>query len=84
LTDWLLIGANFAALERAYQTDLVPFTTQKRRDVLVLPGASVVFPNLFAFRTDLRIDYRYLCDSSTDPTQSFTDHVITTSIATRF
>jgi hypothetical protein len=59
-------------------------TGEKRRDTIFSPGASLTFPNLFAYQSDLRLEYRYLMDRSNDPTKSFNDHIVTASVIARF
>ena len=84
VTSWLVLGANISISERDYRTDIVATTGDKRRDIIYSPGATITFPNLFAFQTDLRIDYRYIWDDSNDPTKSFNDHVASVSVVSRF
>jgi hypothetical protein len=84
LTDWLVAGVNVAVSMRDYRNDVVATTFEKRRDWIVSPGATLTFPNLFAFQTDLRLDYRYLRDRSNDQTKSFNDHIVTASVIARF
>jgi hypothetical protein len=84
LTNWLALGVNIGASERDYRNDVVLATIEKRHDRITSTGASLTFPNLFAYQTDLRLDYRYLMDHSNDPTKSFNDHIITASVVARF
>jgi hypothetical protein len=84
LTSWLVLGLNVAVSERDYRNDIVVATLDKRRDTIVSPGASLTFPNLLAYQTDLRLEYRFLDDRSNDQTKSFTDHIITASVISRF
>jgi hypothetical protein len=56
----------------------------KRRDWIVSPGASVTFPNLFAYRNGLRLEYKYVRDDSNDPTKDFDDHIVTVSVVSLF
>jgi len=82
--EWLVIGANVTLIERAYRSDIVGSLTERRRDFFVIPGAAIVFPNLFAYRRDLRIEYKFQHDHSNDPTQSFNDHIVAATVAARF
>ena len=84
LFEWLLVGANVTLIERAYRGDIVGSLTERRRDFLVIPGAALVFPNLFAYHTDLRLEYKFQHDHSNDPTASFNDHIVAATVATRF
>jgi hypothetical protein len=84
VAPWLIVGGNIAVSERAYRSDVVATTTDKRHDTIVIPGASLIFPAAISRQVDLRLDYRYLWDSSNDPTKSFTDHIATASLIYRF
>jgi hypothetical protein len=84
ITSWLALGVNFTASKRDYRSDVVVTTLEKRSDTILSPGATVIFPSLFAYQTDLRFDYRYLTDQSNDPTKSFNDHIGTVSVVSRF
>lgn len=84
LTQWLIFGLNAAVSERDYRNDIAINTGEKRRDTILNTGASLIFANLFAYQTDLRFDYKYLLDHSTDVTKSFNDHIITASVVARF
>jgi hypothetical protein len=84
LTDWVAFGVNAAVSQRDYRNDIDIVSGDKRSDLIVSPGASLTFPNLFANQTGLRLDYRYIYDHSNDQTKSFTDHVVTASVIWRF
>jgi hypothetical protein len=84
LASWVVLGVNVSASRRDYRNDLVIPSSEKRRDSILSPGATLTFPDLFAYRTDLRLDYRYLMDRSNDPTKSFNDHIVTASVVARF
>jgi hypothetical protein len=83
VTNWLTLGAEFSALERRYR-DTVPVTGGKRHDTLIIPGVSLVFPHLFSYQADLRIDYHYDHDNSNDSTKDFDDHIVTAKVIYRF
>src|SRR5579885_731796 len=84
LTDRIVLGANFTAIDRRYRTDIVLQTGGKRVDTLTIPGGSLIFPHLFSYAADLRFDYRYIPDHSNDPSKSFNDHVVTGTLVYRF
>jgi hypothetical protein len=84
LTSWMALNLNIAASQRNYRNDIVVATGDQRRDTIFNPGAALIFPNLFAYQTDLRFEYRYLLDHSTDSTKSFTDHIVSASVVARF
>jgi hypothetical protein len=84
LTNWVTLGLNVAVSQRDYRNDVVVASLEKRRDTIVSPGASLTFPNLIASQTDLRLEYRFIDDHSNDQTKSFTDHLVTATIISRF
>jgi hypothetical protein len=84
VTEWMAFGVNVAISQRNYRTDIVVAPGEGREDTIFSPGASLTFPNLFAYQTDLRFDYRYLMDHSNDVTKRFNDHIVTASIISRF
>ena len=84
IAPWLTVGGNISVAERDYRTDVVATTGAKREDVLVSPGATLLFPNLFPYQTDLRLDYKYLSDRSNDPSKEFTDHLVSATVVSRF
>ena len=84
VTPWLTVGANVALARRNFRTDLVPGGTDHREDTIWSPGATLVFPNLIANQSDLRLDYKYVDTRSSDSSKSFTDHVASATVVTRF
>ena len=56
----------------------------KRADTLLVPGASLLFPHVLSYQTDIRFDYRYIHDNLNNSTKSFTDHVVTGTLIYRF
>lgn len=84
LAPWLIVGANLAVSHRDYRNDFVGTSTTKRDDTTWSPGATMLFPNLFAALTDLRFDYRYIANHSNDPTKEFEDHIVSATVVKRF
>jgi hypothetical protein len=84
VSKWLIVGANVSVSERRYRNDLASYNGDKRRDVIVSPGASATIPNLFGFRRDLRFEYRYIRDNSNDQSKDFDDHLVTISAVSQF
>jgi hypothetical protein len=84
LTDRVVFSANLSYIDRRFRTDTVPLTGSKRNDELWIPGASFIFPRIFSFQTDFRIDYRYISAHSNDSTKSFSDSVFTGTLLYRF
>ena len=83
ITDRLIVGANVSYSRRAYRDDLTP-EGAKRADDLFVPGATLLFPHVLSYQTDIRLDYKYLWNNSNDPTKSFTDHLIIATLIFRF
>ncbi len=84
VTSWLVLGAEVSLASRHYRTDTVPVTGGKRHDTLVIPGASLLFPHIFSYQTDLRIAYNYISDNSNNSSKDFDDHVVTATLVYRF
>jgi hypothetical protein len=84
LTDYLIVGASFAVSGRLYQSVEVPGLTVRRKDVTLSPGAQIVIPHIFAYQNDLRIGYQYIWNHSNVPTDTYKDHVVMVTLATRF
>ena len=84
VSNWLVLSASVAVSERNYRNDIVVSSGDKRRDWIVSPAASVTFPNLFAYRKGLRLEYRYIRDESNDPTKDFDDHIVSASVVSLF
>ena len=84
VTDWLIVGVNFAFSQRNYRTDLASDGTSKRKDTLTTPGALLLMPNLFAYQTGLRLEYQYQWNDSNLDTRRYGDHLVTASIVSRF
>ena len=82
--EWLVAGPNVTLIERAYRSDVVGSLTERRRDFLVIPGATIAFPNLFGFHRDFRLEYKFQRDFSNDPTIRFSDHIVAATVAARF
>lgn len=84
LAPWIIVGGSVALAKRNYRADIVTGGTDHREDTIVSPGATVVFPNLVANQSDLRLDYKYVDSRSNDSTKSFTDHIASATVVTRF
>ena len=82
--EWLVFGPNVTLIERVYRSPIVGSLTGRRRDFFVIPGAAIVFPNLFAYNRDLRLEYKFQHDQSNDPTARFNDHIVAATVAARF
>jgi hypothetical protein len=45
----MIFSANLTFIDCAYRTDRVSVTGDKRRDVLWIPGACLLFPHVWSF-----------------------------------
>jgi hypothetical protein len=84
LAPWITIGGNIGLARRHYRTDVIAGTADRREDTIWSPGATVIFPNVFGNQADLRLDYKYVDSRSNDPSKSFTDHIASATVVTRF
>jgi hypothetical protein len=86
LTDWMLIGGSMGISYRHY-IDVTLLETGEpvfRRDLLLNPGLSVIFPGVLGKTIDLRFDYKYEDNRSNVPFDQYTDHQVTASVGFRF
>jgi hypothetical protein len=84
VTDWLIVGGNIAYSQRHYRSDPASSGDSKRRDNLLVPGAMLLMPNLFAFQTGLRIDYQYFSNASNYNPRDYNEHLVSATIVSRF
>jgi tetratricopeptide (TPR) repeat protein len=54
-----------------------------RQDFLVSPGAGLIFTGLFGVQTDLRVDYRYEWNDSTDDAHDWQNHSVKVGVSVR-
>jgi hypothetical protein len=83
-TQWLTIGASLAVSWRDYRREVVVATGAQRADTMLMPGVVLLFPGFFWKEADLRLDYRYLHNSSNDATKEFDDHIVSATVVKRF
>jgi hypothetical protein len=83
LSQTLTLGVFLSASDRLY------FTTPSgnggdRQDVLLVPGVSLLFPNIFGIaQTDFRIDYQYNHNHSNTAGDSYDDHIVSLAFVSR-
>jgi hypothetical protein len=83
VTDWLIVNGGLSYGQRRYRNDMTP-DGDKRRDDLLAPGAGLLFPHILSPQTDLRLDYKYLWNNSSDTTKTFNDHMVIPTLVYRF
>jgi hypothetical protein len=86
VAEWLTVGASMGVTHRRYVDPTILETGEAvlRRDWLLAPGASLIFPNVFKKSIDFRLDYKYEDNRSNVSFDSNTDHQVTTSAVFRF
>ena len=84
VTEWLIAGGNIAYSQRHYRADPASDGDGKRRDNLLVPGAMLLMPNLFAFQTGLRIEYNYYSNASNFDPRDYHEHLVSATVVSRF
>jgi len=84
--EWLTIGGSIGILGRDYaeSINLVTLLPSTRRDVTVSPGTTVILHYVFGHQHDIRFDYRYEDNRSTDPLRAYVNHLLSMMYLTRF
>jgi hypothetical protein len=77
VADKVAVAANFEVNQRWYTVD-------PRQDLRLAPGAAVIFKNAFSYGNDVRLDYQFVDNTSTDPTHSYLDHIVTLQLINRY
>jgi hypothetical protein len=87
LLDGVTIGGSFGILGRDYAESfnlVPPMLPSTRRDVTISPGATVIFHHVFGHHHDIRIDYRYEDNRSSDPLRDYLNHLVSMLYLVRF
>ncbi len=86
LLEWLTVAVDFLIYQRTYAESFDPVTgiVTNRRDVMISPGVIVILHDLVVPQGDLRFDYHYQDNDSTDPLRPFVNHLVTVSSIIRF
>jgi hypothetical protein len=87
IVEWLTVGANISVTQRDYATStnlLPPPPTMKRRDLTVVPGATLIFHHVGGYQNDLRLDYRYEHNDSNAVLRDYVNHLTTLMLISRF
>jgi hypothetical protein len=84
--EWLTIGGSIGILGRDYaeSINLVTLLPSTRRDVTVFPGATVIVHHVFGHQHDIRFDYRYEDNRSSDPLRDYVNHLVSMLYVVRF
>jgi hypothetical protein len=83
--EWLTIGGNIGILGRDYaeSINLVTLLPSTRHDVTVFPGDSDLH-HVFGHQHDIRVDYRYENNRSSDPFRAYVNHLVSMLYVVRF
>ncbi len=84
--EWLTIGGSIGILGRDYaeSINLVTLLPSSRRDVTFFPGATMIFHHVFGHQHDIRVDYRYEDNRSSDPLRDYVNHLVSMLYVVRF
>ena len=82
LAEKLTVGLFLEVGDRLYTTDVTP-RGDKRRDLLLSPGVTFLFSDLFGRQGDLRVEYAYQDNNSNDGAHDYENHEIKVSISKR-
>lgn len=82
LAEHLVAGLFFAVSDRLYTTDETP-DGKDRQDLLLSPGVSLLFTDVFGRQGDLRVEYAYEDNDSNDDAHDYRNHTIKLSVAKR-
>ncbi|MBN8994048.1 MAG: hypothetical protein J0H63_10155 [Rhizobiales bacterium] len=83
VTDWLTLGASFRFANRAYADANDRDGEPGRNDWLLAPGAAMIFSNLLSPQTDIRLEYEFQHNDSSQAQYSYDNHAVTLSIVAR-
>lgn len=86
MLEWLTIGGSIGFLGRDYaeSINLVTLLPSTRRDLTVFPGATMIFHHVFGHQHDIRFDYRYEDNRSSDPLRDYVNHLVSMLYVVRF
>lgn len=79
ITDAVSAAVNFRINQRWFED----IGSGARQDLLLSPGAGLVFSGLFGVQTDLRLDYRYEWNDSNDDDHDWQNHLLKIGITAR-
>lgn len=84
IAERVALAANIELNSRWYTSDLDSSFNCCRQDMKVAPGAAVILKNAFSYGNDVRLDYQYVSNVSTDTTRSYVDHIVTLQLINRY
>ncbi len=82
INDKLTVALNVKFSGKHYRVDLAP-DGSAREDLLIAPGATLIFTDALGPQTDLRLNYRYDHNNSNDPAHTYENHSLTGAVVFR-
>lgn len=83
ITQRVTVGANVTLEYRPYN-ELKAFSTKRRTDLFLSPGARVVVEGIFFNRHSLVVSYQFDVNESNDPFEEYKNHIVAVSSLWRF
>jgi hypothetical protein len=77
IADRVALAANFEVNKRWYNVGT-------REDLKLAPGGAIILKNALAYANDVRLDYQYVDNNSTDPLHDYVDHIVTLQVINRY
>lgn len=77
------LGGGLGVYQRDYDQN-VAFGFEDRSDVMLVPSAHVLVPNVRGSKFDFRLEYRYEHNDSNDATEDFNNHVVSAKTVRKF
>lgn len=84
VSENVVVGANITVSTRQYSDPGLFSGSDDRSDTMVSPGATLIFKHVFAYQTDVRLNYRHRDNASNDDAREFEDDVITINLDARW
>jgi hypothetical protein len=84
VADDVVVGANITVSTRQYNDPGLFSGTDDREDTMIAPGATLIFKHVFAYQSDVRLQYRHRDNSSNDDSRDFEDDIVTINLDFRF
>jgi hypothetical protein len=88
IVDWLTVGGSISVSQRDYARSIdfafFPPAAVDRRDLTVVPGATMIFHRVGGYQSDLRVDYRYEHNNSNVAVRDYVNHLTTLMLVSRF
>lgn len=85
VVEWMTVGGSIAVSKRDYSKtfDVLASATVSRRDVTIVPGATLIFHHVMGYQTDLRVDYRFERNDSNQVVRDYENHIATVMLVSR-